>query len=382
MTLLRLLSVAFILALAFPTAAPLIPTHAAVGADATCGAPAAEPGAATPESDADLASRLDALVADEVADARFAGSVLVARGDAVLLAKGYGLADRSRGVPNTPRTTYRIGSLTKQFTALAVMQLQEAGRLAVDDPITAHLPDYPTPAKDGVPITLHHLLSHTSGVPDLFRFASPMDQAAWPATPQDLAYGIARDHGLDFVPGTAWAYSNTGYLLLGLVVERAAGQPYAAYLRDHIFAPLGMRASGFEAAGDARPCPAAGYLPGFGDVDVSALTRLDIAFAAGGMHSTVEDLYRWDRALSAERLASEASLQRLFGPVAEGYGYGWDSGEVAGRRTVEHNGEIDGFASSILRVVDDGVLVVVLANRQDANLGAIAERLAEAALVV
>ena len=185
MTHLRLLSVAFILALAFPTAAPLIPTHAAAAADTTCGAsvpplgmPVAELGAATPESDADLAGRLDALVAAEVAAARFAGSVLVARGDALLLAKGYGLADRVRGVPNTPRTTYRIGSLTKQFTALAVMQLQEAGRLAVDDPITAHLPDYPTPAKDGVPISLHHLLSHTSGVPDLFRFYSPMDQAA------------------------------------------------------------------------------------------------------------------------------------------------------------------------------------------------------------
>jgi CubicO group peptidase (beta-lactamase class C family) len=285
------------------------------------------------------------------------------------------LADRVCGVPNTAQTTLRIGSITKQFTAVAVMQLQGAGRLSVDDPITRFLPDFPTPEHEGVPITIHHLLSHTSGIPELFRFYSPFNQADWPATPRELVYEIARDHSLDFVPATGFSYSNTGYLALGLIVEEAAGQPYAAYLNEHVFAPLGMDDTGFEAADDARPNPAAGYGSGTGTQDVSTRTRLDIASAAGGMFSTVEDLYRWDRALYTEQLVDRVSLERMFAPVFMDYAYGWVTADVAGRRAVGHDGGIDGFVSLFVRFPDDDAVAVVLANQENAVLGPIVEHI-------
>jgi CubicO group peptidase (beta-lactamase class C family) len=143
-----------------------------------------------------------------------------------------------------------------------------------------------------VAITIHLLLSHTSGLPDLFVYYSPSTHGTWPATPRALVYEIARNHSLDFVPGTAFAYSNTGYFVLGVIIEQVAGHPYTTYLREHIFDPLGMDATGFEAAGDAHPNPAAGCFSGTGRYVVPMQTRLDIAFSAGGMFSTVEDLYR------------------------------------------------------------------------------------------
>jgi CubicO group peptidase (beta-lactamase class C family) len=373
-----LLILAFVLAWATPTTTWAAPPVASPAAG--CPARSASPAASRPTDSADaaVADRIDTLLTEQTGRGVFSGAVLVARGDAVVLAKGYGLADRACGLPNTSQTTFRIGSITKQFTAMAIMQLQEAGALAVDDPITTYLPDFPTPERDGVAITIHHLLSHTSGIPELFRFYSPATQASWPATPHEMVYELTRAHPLDFIPGTAFSYSNTGYLVLGLIVEQAAGQPYSSYLREHIFDPIGMDATGFEAAGDARPDPAAGYLASTGTREVSTQTRLDIASSAGGMHSTVEDLYRWDRALANGRLVGRASLERIFTPVREGYGYGWFIGDFAGRPSVGHGGGIDGFVSVIVRFVEDDAVVIVLANQETVRPDAVAEQVAGA----
>ena len=321
-----------------------------------------------------LAGRLDAVVAGSVETGAFAGSVLVARGDEVLLANGYGAATRTPETPNTAQTTFRIGSLTKQFTAAAILLLQEQGRLDVDAPITDLLPWYPDPEQDGVPITVHHLLSHTGGVPELF--AVLPDPATWPETPRAVVERVAEEP-LDFTPGTRFSYSNTGYLLLGLIVEAAAGEPYPAAMRRLIFAPLGMDDTGFEAAGDHRPRPATGYAtarpsPALSNID----SPLAIASSAGGMFSTVEDLRRWDRGLLPGGLLSDGSLAAMTKPVEDDYAYGVVVVEVAGHRVHVHSGEIEGFAATLVRLPDDDALVVVLANAQSAPTEAIATTLA------
>jgi CubicO group peptidase (beta-lactamase class C family) len=345
---------------------------AAVGQEASpaaCSPAVASPPEVASPAAGTTAGEIDVYLTQLVEERRFSGSVLVARGGAILLERGYGLADRSCAVPNTPETTFRIGSITKQFTAMAILQLQEAGKLDVDDPITRYLPDYPIPARDGVAITVHHLLSHTSGIPEFFTVYSPDDPGSWPRTPREIVYKIAANHPLDFTPGTTFSYSNTGYLVLGLIVEEASGERYETYLREQVFAPLGMDATGFEAAGDARPDPAVGYNTGFGVRDDSARTPMAIPYAAGGMFSTVGDLYRWDRALYTEQLVGRSSVELMFTPVLEDYAYGWIVADFMGHRVTAHGGSIDGFLATIVRFVDDDAVIIILANQGDAEAG-------------
>jgi CubicO group peptidase (beta-lactamase class C family) len=302
--------------------------------------------------------------------------VLVADGDGILLSQGYGLADRDAGLPNTPTTRFRLGSLTKQFTAMAILLLQQQGKLDVRDPMCTYLPNCPATWQ---PITIHHLLTHTSGIPDLTRFP---DFEATKQTPSPPEATIARfaDRPLAFRPGTQWDYSNSNYILLGSIIEKASGQPYADFMQQAIFVPLGMRDSGYETS-------QSGLAVGYSDRSAARADAVDmsIPYAAGALYSTVEDLYRWDQALASGHLVSQDLLDRMFAahaaiPNSNGasYGYGWEIGQQQGHAYQAHAGGIEGFSSFIIRFPGDQVTVIVLGNQQDVNPRAIASPIAEA----
>lgn len=351
----------------FPAATPSPTVIAQAPATNASAAPTARPG---------LAADIDAYLRNLSAGGGFSGAVLVADSNGILLSQGYGLADRAAGLPNTPTTRFRLGSLTKQFTAMAILLLQQQGKLDVSDPICTYLPDCPAAWQ---PITIHHLLTHTSGIPDLTRFP---DFEATKQTPSPPEATIARfaDRPLALQPGTQWDYSNSNYILLGSIIEQASGQPYADFMQQAIFGPLAMRDSGYETS---RSGLAAGYRDR-SEVLADAVD-MSLPYAAGALYSTVEDLYRWDRALASGQWVSQDLLDQMFAahaaiPNSDGasYGYGWEIGQQSGHSYQAHAGGIEGFSSFISRFPGDRVTVIVLGNQQDVNPRAIASPIAEA----
>src|SRR5690242_2552197 len=238
---------------------------------------AAQTKPATDDLQAKVDERLNALVKAN----QFSGAVLIARDGRVLVSKGYGMANLETETPNTPQTIFRLGSITKQFTATAIMMLQEQGKLSVQDSICKYVTDCPAAWQ---PITLHHLLSHTGGVPNFTSFPDYLKTMALPTTVEAL---IARfkDKPLDFQPGEKWSYSNSGYVLLGHVIEKVSGQSYEAFLQERIFAPLGMKNTGYDHNADVLPHRAAGYMPRGDKVVNARYLDMTIPFSAGGLYS-------------------------------------------------------------------------------------------------
>lgn len=313
---------------------------------------------------AEIAARADAYFTALNASQRFNGAILLARDGKVIIKKGYGKANFEWDIPNTPSTKFRIGSITKQFTSMAIMQLEAAGRLSVDDPISKHLTDYPKPVADRV--TIQHLLTHSSGIPS---YTEPADYGTQMTLPFTVAQMIARfkDKPLEFEPGSRFKYDNSGYFLLGAIIEKVSGETYEAYLRDHIFGRLGMADSGYDRSNVILKNRAAGY--GMRPTGLENAPYLDMGqpYAAGSLYSTVEDLLRWDQALYTTTLVPQASLDRIFKPwIAAGamgsYGYGWGISTVKGHRAIWHNGGINGFNTYISRFPDDHAVFIWLCN--------------------
>jgi CubicO group peptidase (beta-lactamase class C family) len=302
--------------------------------------------------------------------AHFSGSVLIAGKGEVLVSKGYGMADREHSVANTPQTRFRLASVTKQFTAMAILQLQEQGKLGVQDRACIYIASCPATWKD---ITIHQLLNHTSGIPDLFDDSVGYDQAKYYSPDQII--GLVRDQPLLFKPGTESHYSTIGYILLGLVIEKASGEPYEMFLRDHIFQPVGMTNTGLAQEGVAVPNLAVGY------DGISPVLLFDPAtlFAGGSLYSTVGDLYLWDQALATEKLASKKSLGAIFTPSAplplpfpglSGYGYGWAIGTIANHSVILHGGHMPGVSTINGFFPDDRVTIIILSNDDQADMEA------------
>lgn len=305
----------------------------------------------------EAATKIDEYLAACVEAEQFNGAVLVHRGDEQLVCRGFGMANFEHEVPNAPETKFRLGSVTKQFTAMAVMILQERGSLSVDDPISKFIDSSPDAWKD---VTVRHLLSHTSGIPNFTSFPDylpTMRQASTPA--QTIAR--FRDKPLEFAPGEKFAYSNSGYILLGAIIEKAAGKSYEAFLREAIFEPLSMNDTGYDHQEEVIQHRAAGYDRGANVANADFLD-MSIPFAAGALYSTVGDLHRWHEALSIGKLVSEASMTAIFTPVKGDYAYGWSVHKRSGHVVTSHGGGINGFATSILRIPDLKICVVVLSN--------------------
>lgn len=313
--------------------------------------------------------RMDEIVQRTVSEGTFTGAALVAIDGKIEFEKGYGYADKNEKTPITPTTRFRVGSVTKQFTAAAILLLGERGKLSVDDLLGKHLPDVPA-AWDK--ITLFHLLTHTSGIPNHTDFPEFASTLATPMTPEQLIAGF-RDKPLDFRPGKKWAYSNSGYVLLGSVIERVSGQTYASFLAGNIFKPFGMDDSGYEAEVTLDSRHAKGYSPGPDEPADADIIHMSIPFSAGGLFSTTRDLLRWQQGLYGGELLSEASIKKLTTPYKGDYAFGifirqryWTFFNRWIKRVptplYEHGGEIPGFSSELAYYPKQRLTVAVLGN--------------------
>ena len=337
--------------------------------------------AAPPPSRADNAAeakarRVDALVEAYRQIGQFNGSVLVAEKGAVLLKKGYGLAQMEWGIPNTADTRFRLGSITKQFTATLVLRQVEQGRIRLDGKLSDYLPDYRPDT--GQKVTIHHLLTHTSGIPSYTDSATFFSEVSRDPYPVDEFVKKFCSGDLEFEPGSKFHYDNSGYFLLGALLEKVSGRSYEQLLREEILDPLGMKDTGYDRGETVLPHRAAGYERDLAGYRNAPYLDMSLPYAAGALYSTVEDLYRWDQALYGTAVLSEASKERMFTPFLEGYAYGWNvrtipEGEPeAGRKEIAHGGGINGFNTLIRRVPDDHGLIVLLNNTGTTALGAIA----------
>jgi CubicO group peptidase (beta-lactamase class C family) len=297
---------------------------------------------------------------------QFSGAILVAQGDRVLLAEGYGMADYGAGIANTAETRFRLASLTKQFTAMAIMVLQAAGQLDINQSICEYLEDCPPAWRT---VTVRNLLNHTSGIPNYTDFIDFETTETRPTTPEELI-GRFRALPLNYEPGAFYHYGNSGYVLLGRIVEHVSGMSYGEFLQAAIFDKVGMPDSGVDPGAPGAVERALGYVvPGTpaSPIDTSTL------FAAGNLYSTVIDLYRWDRALETELLLPAHLRNELFMPGHGEYGYGWKITTRNGHRVIAHPGNMSGSATLIRRYPEDRLTLIILSNMEYANIYAIGD---------
>jgi CubicO group peptidase (beta-lactamase class C family) len=327
--------------------------------------------AQTKVSNQELNTRVDEYLNALVKQDRFSGAVLLARDGKVLLSKGYGMANFEDETPNTPQTKFRLGSITKQFTAMATLILQERGKLSVQDSVCKYVENCP---QSWQPITIHNLLTHTSGIPNLTSFPDFRKIKMFPSSPLE-GIAIFKDKPLEFAPGEKFNYSNSGYMLLGYIVEQAAGQAYADFLRENIFQPLGMKNTDYDVNSAIVKHRASGYTRSANGIANADYINMTLPFAAGGLYSTVEDLYLWDRAFYTEKLVSKKSLEAMNTPFKNGYGYGVGIGEQYGLKVIEHGGGIEGFSTDLARFPVENATVIVLSNIDSANTGGVAKHL-------
>jgi len=308
------------------------------------------------------------------ANDQFTGAVLVAKGDQILFRQTYGMADRATGEPLKLDSRFRLASVSKQFTAAAILRLQDEGKLSVDDPLCRWIEDCPSA---WAPIRLHHLLSHTSGIPDLMARPGWGNRRVTPATPQELTDESKR-FGLSFEPGTKVGYNNAAYNLLGVVVEKASGQPLHDYLLTAFFERLGMKDTGYD---DDRSGVVMGYANLAGGVTPQPNANLSIIFAAGALYSTLDDLLIWERALHQGDLLTPASYAQMIADHApadtpdergrphRAWGYGVFANSLGRRvspgfdeRQIYHTGSWSGFRNMMTHQPDQDVTVIVLSN--------------------
>ena len=322
----------------------------------------------------DVTSRADAFVQSWTRDGLFRGTVLVAKDGQPVFRKAYGLANEEWSIANTPDTRFRLGSITKQFTAAAILQLVERGKLQVTDPIAKYYTDAPAAWEK---VTIHHLLNHTSGIPSytgLPEFFPKMSRDR--RTPAEIVK-LTQDKALEFEPGTKHVYDNTGYILLGYVIEKVSGMPYAEYLDKNIFGPAGMKESGYDLAEKIIPRRASGYTP---DGKNAPFLDMSLPYAAGSLYSTVDDLLKWDKALHGGKIVNAESLSKMTTPGMNNYGYGLVIETKDGRKIIGHGGGINGFNTSMLRYQDQGVVAIALANQNTPATQPIADGLARLVL--
>lgn len=318
-------------------------------------------GPAHPE--AARAERATSAQLDSVATAftrrGFAGTICVVRGADTLLDRGYGMADREAAIANAPAVRYPIGSLTKSFTAAAVMRLVESGKLRTSDSLRRWVPEA-SPAWSGV--TLRHLLSHTGGIPDL-QDDSEFVRFGREGTPGQIAARRYAGRPLDFPPGSSFAYSNTGFKLLGAVIEAASGESYESFVVHELLQQLHLAETGFEPTVHASAKQAKGYFNTRSGVVRAPVGDLGMAYAAGALVSTTHDLVLWEQALFQGRVIHGVALGEMIAPLIGDYAYGIHHRAGTGAELYYHTGKIGGFDSVMGWYPADSLAVVVLANQ-------------------
>jgi D-alanyl-D-alanine carboxypeptidase len=313
-------------------------------------------------------------------------SLAIVRDGRVVKAQGYGFANLELKAPATKETVYEIGSNTKQFTAAAIMMLVEEGKVHLEDPVTKYFPEAPQAWRD---ITIQHLLTHTSGIQnhvavpdwlDVFRTNLKFETAP----PRDELLKMFFKLALEFQPGETWAYDNTGYYLLGIVIEKASGKSYWEFLDERIFKPLRINATRNTDPQPIVPNRASGYEWKNDHFENRPVLLPAIAFSAGSLLSTAEDMAKWDVALYTEKLLKKSSLDKIWtaaatndkAPMPFNYGFGWFVDSYHGHRLVQHSGGTPGFSSVIYRFIDDKLTIIILTNHADRILDQLAIDLA------
>ncbi len=328
----------------------------------------------------DKIEKIEKLVATYSKYGDFNGSILVAEAGEIIYKKGFGLANMEWEIANQTDTKFRIASVSKQFTAMLIMQLVAENKLDLHTPIINYLPEYPKP--NGEKITLHHLLTHTSGTPNNYASNDQLDRIPDRQKPEDLMAQFAHLQ-LEFSPGEKFDYSNSGYVILGVIIEKITGKPYKEALQDQIFKPLNMMNTGFDSHRAVLKNRATGYFKSWGEYYNANYIDMSSVYAAGGLYSTVEDLFLWDQALYSEKLLPQKYLDLVFtkhipDPGYNGhYGYGWELVSKSIGKTSEqvqvivHDGVIDGFCALITRIPSSKSSIILLSNARRGALNGI-----------
>lgn len=286
----------------------------------------------------------------------FNGSVFVANDGKIILKKGYGFADYEKKRPNTVDTIFRIASITKQFTAMSIMILNEKGDLNVSDPINKYIPGYP----NGDKITIHNLLTNTSGIAEYINEELLKDTKHY-YSPINLIH-LFKDKPLKFNPGEKYEYCNSNYVLLGYIIEKVSNMKYEDFVKENIFIPLKMKDTGYD-HNEQLPKKAIGYKY-LNDIMFAKADHINmsVAYSGGALQSTIEDLYRWDQALYTNKLLKKESMNKIFTPFLDSYGYGWLIIKSGEKPIMRHAGRLDGVRTLIYRNVELKQTIIILSN--------------------
>ena len=325
-----------------------------------------------PPQSPDKAAKIDQLARQYADCCQFTGTVLVSEHDKVIFKGGYGLANREWNIPNAPDVKFRLGSITKQFTSMLVLQQVAKGSIKLDGHISDYLPYY---RKDtGSRVTIAQLLSHTSGIPsytDDPKFFPDVSRNYY-AVDDFVTKFCSGD--LQFEPGTKFHYDNSGYFVLGAILEHVTGKKYEDLLQENILTPVGMRDTGYDHWATIIAKRASGYQQTFDGIENAPYLDMALPYAAGSLYSTVEDLYKWDQALYTDKLLPADLKRKLFTPNLEEYGFGWAIHVIAkdqpspGKTMITHGGGINGFNTNEVRLVDDHNLIIIFNNTPGADL--------------
>jgi len=314
--------------------------------------------------DKQLSTKFDQLLSEQFKTGEPGGTALVSRKGQIIYKKAFGMANIELNIPMQTENVFRIGSISKQFTAVAILQLMEQGKLGLQDEITKFIPDYPT---HGHKITIEHLLTHTSGIQSYtgmkdFDAISRLDKK-----PEELIT-FFKNQPMEFAPGTKWNYNNSGYFLLGYIIEKVSGKSYSEYVEENIFKPIGMTNSYYGSDSRIIKNRAAAYSKNENEFVNAEPLSMTLPYAAGSLQSTVDDLYKWNQAIHGYKLVKKESLDKAFTPyiLADGkktdYGYGWSLGNIQGSPTIEHGGGIPGFLTMGIYLPKEDVFVAVFSN--------------------
>jgi CubicO group peptidase (beta-lactamase class C family) len=290
-------------------------------------------------------------------NAGFNGCALVAKDGKILLEKGYGYRDAASKTLHDSNSIFQIGSVTKQFTAILILQLQQQGKLSVNDKLSKYFPQYQYADK----ITIKNLLNHTSGIYNYTNDEDFMSNHITEYFSEATLWKMIKDKPLDFEPGSKFNYSNSGYLLLGYIAEKVSGRPYEALARDLLFNKAGMANSGYDFTHLKSPNKSTGYFTK--DLNAKApIVDSSVSFSAGAVYSTIEDLYKWNTALNTYKIVPKNVLETAYEPFKEKYGYGFFIDSTSGKRRIMHGGGIHGFTSQLTYIPADKVTIVILCN--------------------
>jgi len=292
----------------------------------------------------------------------FSGTILVAQGSTIILNKAFGMADYENNIPNTTQTAFEIASTTKQFTATAILKLQEKKLLNVQDQLSKYIPGYP----NGDEIKIYNLLNHTSGIHDYVESTESIESGNHASTLEELIE-LFKNKPLDFDTGTEFEYSNSNYILLGYIIEKVSKKNYKDYIKENILKPLNLSNTGFLSNKATIKDKALGYDTidnNENEYKKAIDTEGSLISSAGEIYSTVEDLYRWEEALYGGKIINKESLKEMFTPNSSDYGYGWFVYESSkGNKIISHGGNLSGYTSYVKRNVDKKYLIIILSNR-------------------